>query len=189
MRRNKPISLITESKESPQATQARREHEASGGRMSNMKRTLLHNVPLFESLNRIMGVAATQLEGRIPWRATVLFLYTVTRGNDCMVCGSVFRRIALELGVAELGEEELTEEEWELVNFAHALTRDANHIPDEVYEPLQRRYDEETLVILIMNAVLTMASNYFNNITGVELDEELKAVYGTGDWLNLHQNC
>lgn len=189
MRRNKPISLITKENAGPEALRAMEEHEGAGGRMSNMKRTMLHDVPLFEAMNHIMATADRQLRGRIPQRAMILFFYAVTSGNDCMVCGSVFRKLALELGVADLDGLELTEEERDLLDFAGALTRDANHIPDEIYERLQRRYDEDTLVVLVMNAVLTMASNYFNNITGVELDEELKPIYGTGSWLKLQQKC
>ena len=189
MRRRRPISLLTKENAGLDALRAMEAHEAAGGKMSNMKRTMLHDVPLFEAMNHIMATADRQLRGRIPQRAMTLFFYTITTGNDCMVCGSVFRRLALELGVADADDVELTQEERELVAFAEALTRDANHIPDEIYEPLQRRYDEQTLVILVMNAVLTMASNYFNNITGVELDEELKPVYGNGGWLKLQQKC
>ena len=183
MRRSKPITLVTPEVASQEALQAMRKHEDAGGRMSNMKYTLLHDVPLFEALNHIMATADRQLRGRIPQRAMIVFFYAVTSGNDCMVCGSVFRKLALELGVADISTVELTDEERDLLDFAAALTRDANHIPDEIYERLQNRYDEHTLVVLVMNAVLTMASNYFNNITGVELDEELKPIYGTGCWL------
>lgn len=189
MQRKKPISLITEENAGAETLRAMREHEASGARMSNMKRTMLHNVPLFEAMNHIMATADSQLRGRIPHRAMIIFFHAVTMGNDCMVCGSVFRKLALALGVEDLNTFELTDEEQDLVDFAAALTRDANHIPDEVYERLQRRYDEDTLVILVMNAVLTMTSNYFNNITGVELDEELKPWYGDGSWLKLQQKC
>lgn len=189
MRRKQPISLITQENASPEALRAMREHEASGPRMSNMKRTMLHSVPLFEAMNHIMATADSQLRGRIPQRAMIIFFYAITSGNDCMVCGSVFRKLAMQLGVEDFNAFELTDEERDLVEFAAALTYDANHIPDEIYERLQRRYDEDTLVILIMNAVLTMTSNYFNNITGVELDEELKPYYGDGSWLKLQQKC
>ena len=37
-------------------------------------------------------------------------------------------------------------------------------MPDEVYEPLQARYDEETLVLIVTTVVLTLANNYWNNI-------------------------
>ena len=68
---------------------------------------------------------------------------------------------------------EFSEAETDLLNFAEALVADPNHVPDDVYEPLQARYDEETLVLVLTYAVLTLANNYFNNIVGTELDEYL----------------
>lgn len=177
MQRKNPISLLDRESASPEALRAVEAHEAQGGRMTNMKWTMLRNVPLFEAMNHMMATADAQLRGRIPQRALIFFFYAITHGNDCMVCGTVFRKLVLEMGVEDFDAVEFTDEERELLAFAEALTRDANHIPDAVYEPLQRRYDEDTLVILMMNAVMTMASNYFNNITGVELDEELKPWY------------
>lgn len=177
MKRERPITPLTPETASPEALRAVEAHEACGGRMTNMKWTMLRSVPLFEAMNHMMATADAQLKGRIPQRALIFFLYAVTQGNDCMVCGTVFRKLVQEMGIEDFSAFDFTEEERELLAFAQALTRDANHIPDAVYEPLRRRYDEDTLVILMMNAVMTMASNYFNNITGVELDEELRPWY------------
>jgi hypothetical protein len=46
-------------------------------------------------------------------------------------------------------------------------------VPDSVYEPLQKRYDDETLVLLITSAVLLLANNYWNNIVGTAIDDYL----------------
>lgn len=170
MKRETRISLLSEETASPEALAAVREHIAGGQGMTNMKWTMLHNVPLFREMNRVMEVADSQLRGRIPDRARIFFLYAIASGNDCAVCGGVFRRMVEKLGVEDFDTFDFTEEERDLVDFARALTADANHIPDEVYTRLQRRYDEETLVVLVMNAVFSMASNFFNNITGVEPD-------------------
>lgn len=170
MVRKKLISPVTEERASADALRAMEEHRASGGRMTNMKRTLLHNVPLFEEMNRVMETANGQLREKIPRRAMVFFLYAIARGNDCAVCGGVFRRMLSEFGAEDFDAFPFTEEERDLIDFARALTEDPNHVPDGVYERLQRRYDEETLVVLVMNGVFSMASNYFNNITGVEPD-------------------
>ncbi len=62
-------------------------------------------------------------------------------------------------------------------HLAEALVKDPNHVPDDIYEALQARYDEETMVIVITYAVLTLANNYFNNIVGTELDEYLIPYY------------
>ena len=38
---------------------------------------------------------------------------------------------------------------------------------------LQARYDEETLVLIVTTAVLTLANNYWNNIVGTPIDDYL----------------
>lgn len=170
MKRRKLISLVTEEGASAEALRAVKAHTATGQRMTNMKWTMLHNVPLFEVMNQVMETANGQLKGRIPHRAMIFFLYAIATGNDCAVCGGVFRNMLEDMGVKDFGSFDFTEEERDLVDFARALTADPNHVPDEIYERLQRRYDEETMVVLVMNGVFSMASNYFNNITGVEPD-------------------
>ena len=170
MKRRKLISLVTEETASAEALRAVKAHTATGQRMTNMKWTMLHNVPLFEVMNQVMETANGQLQGRIPRRAMIFYLYAIASGNDCAVCGGVFRKMVEEMGVEDFDSFDFTEEERDLIDFAQALTADPNHIPDEVYERLQSRYDEETLVVLVMNGVFSMASNYFNNITGVEPD-------------------
>ncbi len=59
-------------------------------------------------------------------------------------------------------------------SLAETLHDDPNHVPDDVYEALQARYDEETMVVLVTYACFLLANNYFNNIVGTEVDEYLK---------------
>ena len=51
MKRRTLISLVTEETASEEALRAVKEHTASGQRMTNMKWTMLHNVPLFETMH------------------------------------------------------------------------------------------------------------------------------------------
>lgn len=169
MNRKNPISLITEETASPEALEILREHRLQGRQVTNMKRTLLHSVPMYRMMDSVMESVNAQLAGRIPQRSMLLFFRAIARGNGCRMCGSVFDRVLEGMGVGE--DPDLTEEEADLLAFAEALTQDPNHVPDPVYERLQSRYDEETMVVLVMNAVFSLASNYFNTINGVEPEE------------------
>lgn len=175
MKRTKPISLVTEENASEEARRILDAQKAAGRPMTNMKRTLLHNVTLFQTMDHVMETANGQLKGRIPQRAMMLFFHAIAVGNGCAMCGSVFGRVLHEMGIEDVDALELTEEEALLLEFARALTADPNHVPDAVYERLQARYDEETMVVLVMNAVFSLASNYFNTVTGVEPDEALRS--------------
>lgn len=177
LKRKKQIPFVTRENGSPEALRAMDAHEARGLHLTNMKRTILNNVPVFEAVTDVMSAVNDQLQGKIPQRALTFFLYAISSGNHCMVCGTYFKKMVVDMGVEDFDTFQFTEEEEDLIAFANALTCDPNNIPDEIYEKLQARYDDETMVVLVLNAVFTQASNLFNNIVGVELDEELKPYY------------
>ena len=70
---------------------------AKHGRITNMKRTLLHNVPsfkaymewytLYDELKPVLGV-----------RALIILSYAISNGNDCEICGSFFNKILKDNG-------------------------------------------------------------------------------------------
>ena len=59
----------------------------------------------------------------------------------------------------------------------YLLSSNATAAMTQAAAQLQSRYDEETMVLLVTIAVLTLANNYFNNIVGTELDEYLLPYY------------
>lgn len=177
MKRKNVISQVTKEQSSPEVLAARAAHEAKGYRITNMKETLLHNVVAFEALEGGSYAVDEELKKHISNRAVTFFGYAVSNGNQCLICGHYFKKLVADLGVTDFENFEFTDEEKDLLAFAEALASDPNHVPDEVYEKLQERYDEETLVLLVTYGVLTLANNYWNNIVGTELDEYLYPYY------------
>ena len=174
MERKKLISRIDRNNVTPEQKAAIEHHIAQGYRITNMKETLLHNVTAFTSLEEGSYAVGKELRAKIGKRADILFGYAISSGNECPICGNYFKWVLEDqLGVKDFDHFEFTDEEIELIDFAAALVKNPNHVPDEVYEPLQRRYDEETLVLLITSAVLTLANNYWNNIVGTAIDDYL----------------
>lgn len=172
MKRKNVISRVTPSTATAEALQVMANHKAKGLRITNMKEILAHSPVCFYGLEDAAYDVSDALEAKIGKRATMIFGYAIANGNECLICGHYFKKIIVDMGI-DWDTFEFSDEETDLLNFAEALVADPNHVPDDVYEALQARYDEETMVIVITYAVLTLANNYFNNIVGTELDEYL----------------
>ena len=174
MERKKLISRIDRNNTTPEQQAAIDHHIEQGYRITNMKETLLHSPVSFISLEESSYAVDRALTDKIGKRAKILFGYAISSGNECPICGNYFKWVIEDkLGIKDFDHFEFTDEEIELIDFAGALVKDPNHVPDSVYEPLQARYDEETLVLIITTAVLTLANNYWNNIVGTEIDDYL----------------
>lgn len=173
MKRKNVISQVTKEQSSPEVLAARKAHEDKGYRITNMKETLLHNVTAFVSLEEGSYAVNAELKKHIAPRSVTFFEYAVSNGNQCLICGNYFKKLVADLGVDDFNSFAFTDEEKDLLAYAEALVADPNHVPDEVYEKLQSRYDEETMVLLVTDSVLTLANNYWNNIVGTKLDEYL----------------
>lgn len=174
MERKKLIPRIDRTNTTPEQQKAIDHHLEQGYRITNMKETLLNSVVSFQSLEEGTYAVDRKLREKIGKRADILFGYAISSGNECPICGNYFKWVLEDqLGVTDFEHFEFTDEEIELLDFAAALVKDPNNVPDEVYEPLQARYDDETLVLLVTAAVLTLANNYWNNIVGTAIDDYL----------------
>ena len=77
--------------------EVKREYEdqiAKHGRITNMKRTLLHNVPAFKAYMEWYTLY-DQLVPVIGDRAISLFSHAISEGNECLICSIFFRKILI----------------------------------------------------------------------------------------------
>ncbi|MCR5801912.1 MAG: hypothetical protein K6G57_06235 [Lachnospiraceae bacterium] len=167
MKRKKVISQISEAESTEEQLEVRNRHIASGHKMTKMKETLLHNLPIFDAFVEGSYAVSDEIERLIDPTSIYILDYFISWGNECIVCGGYFERLLKEIGITDPEHFEFTDEQKDLIAFGEALARDPNHVPDEVYEALQARYDEETMVALVTHGVFMLANNYFNNIVGV----------------------
>lgn len=173
-----PISLVTRENATPEARAALDRHLEGGFKLTHMKQTLLHSAIAFEGMiNASEAIQRELLKHGITEGMILFFNYAVSTGNKCLICGTLFSMVMKKVGIEDFSQLELTEQEQELLDFAEALVKDANHVPDEVYDKLRERYDEETLVLLVVHGIHMLSDNYFNNIVGVELDDYLLEYY------------
>ncbi|MDR1787525.1 MAG: hypothetical protein LBR16_03645 [Treponema sp.] len=151
---------------------------AKNGRVTNMKRTLLHNVSAFR-VYMDWYTLYDQITPFIGERAASLFSHAISTGNHCLVCTTFFRKILLDSG-DNPDAPALSDTERLLVDFGRAIGTDPNAVPQSIYDRLKAAFTDEQIVLLIAFAGIMTATNLFNNVAKVPLDEVLYAYVGDG---------
>jgi alkylhydroperoxidase family enzyme len=138
-----------------------------------MKRTLLHSPPCFHAYMEwyTLGDLLVPLIGE---RGLSLFSYAISAENDCLICSTFFRKILTDSG-DDPDNPALSALERFLMEFGRAISRDPHRIPEELYVELRERFSTEEIVLLIAFAGIMSATNLFNTVARVPLDE---ALYG-----------
>jgi len=144
---------------------------AKNGRVTNMKRTLLHNVKAFHAYMEWYTLY-DEVTPFIGERGASLFCYAISTANDCLVCSTFFRKILVDSG-EDPDRPRLSEQEKLLWDFGRAIGKTPAAIPDEIYTRLKDSFSTEQLVLLIAFAGIMAATNLFNNVARVDLDEVL----------------
>lgn len=154
--------------------EVRREYDdqiAKHGRITNMKRTLLHSVPAFKAYMEWYTLYDL-LVPVVGDRALSLFSYAISNGNDCLVCSTFFRKILIDSG-DDPDNPKISDVERLLMDFGSAICCDPHNIPDSIYEELSEKFTTEQIVNLIAFAGIMYATNLFNTVAKVPLDEIL----------------
>jgi alkylhydroperoxidase family enzyme len=152
----------------------RREYEdqtAKHGGITNMKRTLLHNVSAFHAYMEWY----TLRDLIVPFigeRALSLFAYAISTANDCLICSTFFRKILIDSG-DDPDHPVLSDTEKFLMDLGHAMSRDPRNIPPALYDKLKELFSTEEVVLLIAFAGIMSATNFFNTVAKVPLDDIL----------------
>jgi hypothetical protein len=165
------ISQVDYAKASPEQRAAHDEELRLRGRMTNMKRTLLHSPAAL----RIYGEWFTlrdELRPVIGDRAIWLFALSISKASHSLVGTGFMRRALIQSGV-DPDALDPNEADGDLMRFGEAIGADPNSVSVETWQPLQTRYAEKTLVDLVAFAGIMVATNVFTNVVGTGLDAEL----------------
>ena len=142
-----------------------------GSRITNMKATLSHSpvafavymqwYPLYHEVIRIIGE-----------RSAYLYAHAVSEASDCPLCTTFFRKLIIEHG--EQPEDLiLTEDEQALLAFGAEIARNRGEVADSLFAPIRQRFTDAEIVILVAFAGQMIATNLFNNVLDVAIDEYL----------------
>jgi len=163
---------MTEYEGASEAVRARYDGQiAKHGRITNMKRTLLHNVKAFDVFMEWYPLADL-CKAFVGERALSLYAYAISEGNRCLVCGTFFRKILIDSG-DDPDNPVLSEEENLLMELGFSIAEDPHNIDPDIYAQLRERYDDEQRTLLFAFAGIMAATNLFNTAARVPLDEVL----------------
>ncbi|MFC1913153.1 carboxymuconolactone decarboxylase family protein [Chloroflexota bacterium] len=141
------------------------------GRLTNLKRTLLHS-PLSYNIAMEWYQLLHNIKGFIGERLAIIFAHAISSESGCLICTTFMRRILID-GGDDPGELNLDERGETLVAFAHAVARQGNRVSNELYSKMASFFSPEQIVALTTFAGMMIVSNLVNNALEIDLDEYL----------------
>jgi alkylhydroperoxidase family enzyme len=169
MARIKPLDYETAP---PDARAAYEDHEQHHGRMTNMKRTLLHSLPSFHALMEWYTLRDT-VRPFLGDRGATIFSHAISAETDCVICSTFFRRILIDAG-EDPDELVLDEREQLLVDFGRQLAKDPKGVDEALHARLTSEFSVEEIVALTAFGSIMLATNIFNDALRVDLDGYLE---------------
>lgn len=143
------------------------------GRITNMKKTLLNNVPSFKALMEWYTLR-DELAEFLDDLSINIFSYSISAENSCLICSNFFKKILIDASKDPSGID-LTEKEGLLCEFGRACVDNPNNIDDEMFSELKKYFTDEQIVVLTSFAGLMIATNLINNVLRVDLDSYLES--------------
>lgn len=150
-----------------------------GGRITNMKATLLGHVPSFDAYMEWYTLK-DELVPLIGERAFSLFSYAISDENDCLICSVFFRRILID-GGADPDDPHPTGREALLMEWGRLIARDPHGISDDLYARLEAEFEPALRLQLLAFAGQMVATNLINTVGRIPLDEVLYDYRRAGD--------
>lgn len=141
-------------------------HVAEGHRLTSEKRTLLHNVTAFLSLEESSYTLDDELQRLIGKRAADFFEYAISTQNECLVCSAYFSNL-LKKNNIDFDTFGFTDREKLLIEYGKAMAKNPKGVSDELFERLKKEFNEEEIVVITTMGVLMIANNYLNDILEV----------------------
>jgi hypothetical protein len=155
----------------PEARSAAAAHERRAS-LTNMKRTLLHAVPAFDALMSwyTLRDAIVPVIGE---RGVLIFCFAVSERADCLICSTFFRRLLAQRG-EDPGALVLSEQDDALAAFGRQLATPPYTVDERTWSVVTAALTHEQIVTLVSFGAIMLATNVFNNVMGVPLDEYLR---------------
>lgn len=156
-----------------QAQQRYQEQITHNGRITNMKKILLHSVASFDAL-MVWYPLFEEMKKFIHERSAIFYAYVISNENECLICNTFFIKILKELNIT-FDDFSFNDTENLLIRYGRALVSHPHTIDDEIYTQLKKQFSEEQIVVLTSFASMMIATNLINTALKVPLDEYLFA--------------
>jgi alkylhydroperoxidase family enzyme len=167
------IPLVNPDDASPEQRAAFDDGVVRYGRMTNMKRTLLHSLPAFRALMEWYPLRDA-VQPFLDERLTTIFAHAISADTDCLICSTFFRRILIDAG-EDPDALILDDREQLVVDFGRALAAPGSRVPGEMYTRLATQFTDEQIVALTAFGAMMLATNVVNNALEVDVDGYLES--------------
>lgn len=166
------VTKIDPEKASPEVKKVISEHLAKGYRLTNEKLELLHSPASFLAIEESSYAVDRELQEIVGKRAADIYEYAISVQNDCIVCTVYFRKLLKSEGI-DINDFQFTDDENLLVEYGQALAKDPMHIPSELKDRMQKRFNDREFVVITSMGIMMLANNYFNEIMETEPEQEI----------------
>lgn len=172
MARIKLLSL----EETSGAERERYEVLANNNKVTNMKRGLLQDAATYDafmgwytSWNRLVEVISV--------REATIYAHAISTTNSCMLCSLFFISDLKELGI-DPGSFVPTDREQLLIDLGQQIVKDPTAVSDELFAELKKVWKDNELVVIVGFAAQMIATNNFNSVLKIDVDERLLPIQG-----------
>lgn len=157
---------------SDEATAARRHHlDAHGRPVTGTRARLLGHVPSFNAYMEWYTLK-DELVPVIGERGVSLLAYAISDENGSDPCSLFFRKVLVEAG-QDPDETIENDRDRLLVEFGRHIAHSPNDVPEAVYGRLAAEFSPTERVLLVAFSGLMVATNVFNAVGRVPVDEDL----------------
>ena len=153
--------------------EARKAYEAleAAGKVTNMKLVMLQDYGIYKAF---MGWydAWESLEKTVGLRAATIYAHSISTTNGCLLCSLFFISDLKALGL-DPDDFEVSENERLLQTLGQQIVKDPTKVSDDLLNGLRKFYTDEEIIIIAGFGAQMQATNNFNSILGVDVDERL----------------
>jgi hypothetical protein len=166
------ITAVEQGRGTSEQEAAYNDEIARVGQVTNMKKAILHSLPAYRTYKGFYELqkAAKDLVGV---RAFNVFAYAISTGSDCVLCATFFRRLLKEAGI-EPRDFTPTAVEAILLKVGQAIGERRGKLSDSMWQELRQHFDEAGVVTLAGFAGTMVATNIFNSVLEIDLDDYLE---------------
>lgn len=144
---------------------------ASKNKVTNMKLVMLQDYGTYLAYMGWYDSWAS-LEKIVGLRAATIYAHAVSTTNGCMLCSLFFISDLKELGL-DPDALVLDEKEEILVQLGQQIVKDPTKVSDELLYGLRKWHTDQEIIAIVGFASQMQATNNFNSVLGVDIDERL----------------
>lgn len=162
---------LLELEETTGAERERYQVLADADKVTNMKKGLLQDAATYDAF---MGwyTSWNRLVEIISEREATVYAHAISTTNSCQLCSLFFISDLKALGINP-AEFELTEREALLSELGTQIVKDPTSVSDELFDRLKKVWKDNELVAIVGFATQMIATNNFNSVFQIDVDQRL----------------